>query len=381
VEAEVEESPVAGMMEWLRQTRRRLTNLATTLVDQRKAQVLIPANAHRPGFWFGAGNVIQDPRGAWYLVGRYRNEGDSRTGVGKGERGLELAVFRSTDGGNTFSKALSLRKADLNMGAQEVVSIEGAKLHVTQSGVELFVSTEKSGIGYPPGLESYLKPGTGVWTIDRLQAPTVEELAGRTPRTLLRGTDPRWFHLKDPVVFDAASGETILYFCTHPYNWSSSNSAFAARARGSSNFAEPDFQFFPRGFTWDAAISRVTEFCAIPAIGGIPPGAHLVFYDGGETIRPLEEHSAAVSRPRGHSCEELGGLGVMVEPRYGHVERLSLELPLFVSPHGTGSCRYVNVLETAEGYLATWQQSQSDGSQPLVAHFLSRAEAEGILRG
>jgi hypothetical protein len=360
--------------------RHRLMSFAEALVDQRRAQVLIPAMANRAGFWFGAGNIVQDPQGVRYLVGRYRNEGDSRTGVGKGERGMELAVFRSTDGGRSFSKVLSLRKSDLDVSSQKVVSIEGAKLHFWQNGVELFVSAEKSGIGYPPGLESFHKPGTGVWTIDYLQAPTVEELAGRTPQIILRGTDPRWFHLKDPVMFDAASGDTVLYFCTHPFNWSSSNSALAVRAREALRFSEPDFQFFPRGFTWDVAISRITGFCAVPAVGGIPPGVHLVFYDGGESIRALEEHPAAVKRPRGYSCEELGGLGVMIEPRYGSVERLSVELPIFLSPHGTGCSRYVNVQESVDGYLTTWQQSQPDGSQPLVAHFLSRADAEGILR-
>ena len=53
--------------------------------------------------------------------------------------------------------------------------------------------------------------------------------------------------------------------------------------------------------------------------------------------------------------------------------------PLFVSPHGTGCSRYVDVLQTADGFYATWEQSQPDRSQPLVMNRLSREEAEAIL--
>ena len=321
------------------------------------------------------------PDGAWYLAGRYRNEGDSRAGLGKGAHGLELAVLRSIDQGASFSKVLSFGKRDLAVGEREVVSIEGAKLRFHEGGVELYVSTEKNGIGYPQGLESYLKPGTGVWTIDLLEASAVEKLNGHRPRTIIEGSDPRWLHAKDPVVFDSPCGDTLLYFCTHPFNWSSSNAALAVRRRAAQAFSAPDYGFFPRGYTWDVAITRISGLCRVPAAGAVPRGATLLFYDGGESLRPLQEHAAAVKRPRGYSCEELGGVALMVEPRYDQAERLSVALPAFVSPHGTGCSRYVSVLETGEGYFATWQQSQPDLSQPLVASFLSRQEAQRILRG
>ncbi|MDP6719481.1 MAG: hypothetical protein QGF59_12560, partial [Pirellulaceae bacterium] len=76
---------------------RALLKLAETLVDQRRARVIIPPKQAASGFWFGGGNMVEAPDGSLLLVGRYRNHGDSRTGLGLGERGLELAVFRSTD--------------------------------------------------------------------------------------------------------------------------------------------------------------------------------------------------------------------------------------------------------------------------------------------
>jgi hypothetical protein len=66
---------------------------------------------------------------------------------------------------------------------------------------------------------------------------------------------------------------------------------------------------------------------------------------------------------------------------FPELERLSVLEPLFFSPHGTGSSRYVDVIPTTEGLLATWQQSQPDGSQPLVGHALPLDEVQTILEG
>ena len=53
--------------------------------------------------------------------------------------------------------------------------------------------------------------------------------------------------------------------------------------------------------------------------------------------------------------------------------------PLLVSPYGTGCSRYVDVLETETHYVATWQQAQADGSQPLVMNTVAKSEIEAIL--
>lgn len=361
--------------------RERMTRFASALVDQTRATPIIPPNEPREGFWFGGGNFVAGSDGAHYVVGRYRNFGDSRTGLGAGTRGLELAVFRSPDRGGSFEKVLSFSKPDLNVGELEVVSIEGAKLHFSETGVELFVSTEKSGIPYPDRYRSFHKPGTGVWTIDRVSAPSVDGLAGATPETIVQCRDPRWLHVKDPVVYDAANGDTVLYFCTHPFSWSSGNTGLAVRPKGEHHFGEPDFYPFPRGFTWDVAATRLTGLCRVPQIGpfrDLPPLC-LAFYDGAESLRKYEEHPNAVKRPRGYSCEELGGAAFLQEGHFASIARLSVDLPLFISPNGTGSSRYVDVYEDEAGFIATWEQSQPDLSQPLVMNRLSRADAERIL--
>ena len=182
------------------QREARLVRFAETLIDQQRARVVVTPQRSSSGFWFGGGNLVQDPQGRWLLVGRFRNQGDSRSGLDAGQRGLELAVFRSEDNGCSFDKILAFDKPSLDVGPHRVLSIEGSALNFTDGGVELFVSTEKTEIPYPEGLQDYLKPGTGVWTIDRLQAPDVSALAAADVTTILQSDDARYLHVKDPVV-------------------------------------------------------------------------------------------------------------------------------------------------------------------------------------
>ena len=356
----------------------RLLAFARALIDQEKARVLVPPERPAPGYWFGGGNMAQAPDGVLWLCGRYRSAGDSRTGLDLGDRGRELAVFRSDDGGKTWRKALTFDKTALAPAGREVLSIEGSALRVGRDGAELFVSSEKR-VDYPAAVADYLKPGTGVWTIERLAAPTVEGLARATVEPLLKSAEPERLHLKDPFLYDGPEGSAYLFFCHHPFNWSSSNSAFA-RLVGAS-VAAPDYSFLPRGTTWDVAIARATCLLDLPRLGVLAdlPTLSLVFYDGGECLRSHEEHSAARRRPRGYSCEELGGLAYVIDRDFSSPRRLSTLFPAFVSPYGSGTSRYVDILGTEDGFFATWQQSQADRSQALVMNFLPMEAAARIL--
>ncbi|MBP85334.1 MAG: hypothetical protein CMJ64_01240 [Planctomycetaceae bacterium] len=362
------------------QLEAKLAGFALTLVDQQRAAIVIPPQQNASGFWFGGGNTIEAPDGKLYLVGRYRNFGDSRTGLGAGQRGLELGIFCSEDRGQTFKKQLSFSKPDLNVGEREVLSIEGSSLHWTEGGVELFVSTEKDGIEHPPGFASFLKPNTGVWTIERLFAASVEGLKDASLETVLESNDPSVVHVKDPFSYDAPNGDLVLLYCTHPYSWASSNTAYAIRSDKQDEFGDSCFDFFPRGLTWDIAITRGTCVLDVPPIGAFADRkVSLLFYDGGESLRNLDEHNTAVKRPRGYSCEEIGGVAYVVDDDISRIYRLSQHQPFFISPHGTGCSRYVDVLSMSDGFFVTWQQSQADLSQPLVSNFVARPEAERLL--
>ena len=358
----------------------RLMTVAKLLVDQQASRVIVPPQQASSGFWFGGGNLTVDPGGRLILVGRYRNVGDSRTGLDAGQRGLELAIFCSEDNGESFEKVVSFTKRQLNVGKREVLSIEGSAIHWTATGIELFVSTEKTNIGYPERLAQHLKPGTGVWTIESLRGDSIGQLEAAQPVTVFESIAPGVLHVKDPAVYQRADGDLVLIYCTHPFSWASSNSAYAIRKSGSAEFGKTVCDFFPRGPAWDVAITRVTALVDLPSVGVLADArVQLLFYDGGESLRNLDEHSQAAKRPRGYSCEELGGVAYVLDDDLDHVYRLSQDFPAFVSPYGTGCSRYVDVLETDAGYFSTWQQSQPDHSQPLVMNFVDRARVESAL--
>ncbi len=358
----------------------RLRDLGRLLIDQDRARIIVPPQRPSAGHWFGGGNMVEDAEGKLWLVGRFRNQGDSRSGLGMGERGLELAIFSSADRGQTWSKSLAFSKQDLSVDGHEVLSIEGSALRLTDTGVELYVSTEKTGIDYPSGLEAFLKPGTGVWTIDRMVANSIDDLAETPPQSFLSSDDPRFVQVKDPFLY--TNNASHLLFCTHPYCWSSSNTGYLVLETNSEP-GRPNFDFFPRGFTWDVAMTRGTAVLPVPRLGPFADDSceeiALLFYDGGECVRDLDEHATAVKRPRGYSCEELGGLAYITGGELRSVQRLSVTEPMFISPHGTGCSRYVDVLPTSDGYYATWQQSQHDRSQPLMMNFVSNDEVARVL--
>lgn len=350
------------------------------LIDQEKATPIVMPQQPESGFWFGGGNMIQDEEGHLLVVGRYRNAGDSRTGIAAGTRGLELAIFRSIQpAGSTaelqFEKAISWSKEELNCDDQQVLSIEGSCLRRTNDGYQLFVSTEKSNVSYPDEIAAYLKPGAGVWTIDVLNAPTLAQLKQASVHKCLQSDQPEHLHVKDPFFWDDGT-KVQLGFCSHPFNWSSSNTGRVSIGDDGLPSASPCYNVVPRGTTWDVAMTRGTAVMRLPDYAKSDQSSdQLLFYCGGECVRELDQHATAVKRPRGYSCEELGGAMLVSEQQPAPPVRLSRLTPMFVSPMGTGCSRYVDVCATKEGFFATWQQSQTDLSQPLVMNFLSHEQA------
>lgn len=358
----------------------KLLALASALIDQDAATILVPPRQNSTGFWFGGGNIVRDRDSDYLLCGRYRNFGDSRTGVGAGERGLEFAIFRAASLDGPWEKIVSFSKADLSHDGTDVVSIEGGALLPTRDGIELYVSTEKD-LPYPHEIEVYQKPGTGVWSIDLIVGAGVRTLDPSTATTILECEVPSRLHIKDPVPIGLENGVTGLIYCNHPHTWSSSSTGVAVRKPGSKKFKKLTEEALPRGPVWDVSATRVTEKLKVPRIGVLAdqPQLSLYFYDGAECLRQLDENPRAVKRPRGWSCEEIGGVAWGYDSEFPQMDRLSIDGPLFISPHGTGCSRYISTLATGEGIFAAWQQSQDDLSQPLVGHFLPMDRVTEIL--
>ena len=282
-----------------------------------------------------------------------------------------------------FEKIKSWSKADLACNGVGVVSIEGVALHLMpEGGIELFISTEKD-TDYPERLSGFQKPGTGVWSIDRIHADSVEELSQDNIEEIIPSgwEDPGRLHCKDPVVTDLPNGDLALIYCTHPFSWSSSGTAAVVRKAGTDTYEKVTDDMLRRGPVWDIAAARVTDRLPVPQVGAFAdqPALSIYAYDSCECLRQLDENPAAVSRPRGWSCEEIGGIAVGLDSEFPAIESATIEAPIFVSPHGTGCSRYVATLVTEEGIFANWQQSQPDFCQPLVGHFLPMEKVREIL--
>lgn len=359
-----------------------LHHLLFEIINQDKAQIIIPAHRPEAGFWFGGGKLVADQNGVTWLSGRYRNAGDSRTGLEAGVRGMECAIFRSNDGAKNFIKVKNWSKSDLAHNSQEVISIEGTALHqLTDGGWEIYLSTEKA-IPYPDAVAQYQKPGTGVWSIDRMYGDSPESLSPASLSTVLTAFGhPEYLHIKDPLVFDGIGGTTILVFCSHPFCWTSDNTGYAVRKEGEGSFHVNAWEMVSRGVTWDVAVTRITSRLPIPRMGCFAAAepCSIYLYDGAECMRAHPESPRSIRRPRGYSCEEIGSAFFGWDKAFPQMERLSNLEPLFVSPWGTGASRYADCLSTKDGILAIWQQSQPDGSQPLVSHFLPMDAVEKIL--
>ncbi len=355
-----------------------LVELGKALIDQKKARIIVEPNKREKGFWFGGGKILKDKRGRLLISGRYRNAGDSRYGTSAGERGLELAVFVSEDNGKSFKKVLSWGKKDLKCGGKEVVSIEGSSLYFGEDRVKMYVSTEKN-ISYPQGFEKYQKSGTGIWEIDVFEGETLEGLDVSGIKTVLSSVEPEKLHIKDPAVFDI-NGQNYMLYCKHPFSWTCSYTGLAQlSSEGIPKTVKEDV--LPRGYTWDIAVSRLTGRLPVPKIGiftGMPP-VSVYFYDGAECVREHPQSEKGVRRPRGYSCEEIGGLAWGFDEKFPEIFRLSKNFPLFWSGEGTGCNRYVSALWDGESLSAIWQKSMADFSQPLVFNSLNKKEIEEIL--
>ena len=105
----------------------KLLELGQRLIDQQSSKIIIDPHGESSGYWFGGGNICLTKNGDILISGRFRNEGDARTGTGAGSRGLECAVFSSHSPDTGFEKILSFSKEDLSH-TEEVVSIEGVSL-------------------------------------------------------------------------------------------------------------------------------------------------------------------------------------------------------------------------------------------------------------
>ncbi|MCE5240954.1 hypothetical protein LLH23_21035 [bacterium] len=285
-----------------------------------------------PGWWVGAPSAIRDAdSGLYYLYYRYRKPRE----LG---RGVECRIARSADGCD-FEDVWSAGKADLN----------------TQS-------MEKSGLfklGDRWLLYLSFVGEDGRWRIEAAEANRPEAFDTRQLRPVLAPDDCDAEGVKDPAVYEVEGRLTmIVSYAPKPrravdagamhstgdvYNTGllKSHTGLATSTDGLAWQWEGDILTPPEA-GWDSYCTRLGS-----VVRGT--GCWLGFYDG----------SASVAE----NYEEKVGLCASLDLR--HWQRLTTDGPLVLSPHASGSVRYVEALAEPQSVLLYYEYALPDGSHDL----------------
>lgn len=288
------------------------------------------------GWWAGAPSALYDAeQGIFYLSYRLRKPRE----LG---RGGETLIAASRDG-IAFETIWRTTKE-----AFDSPSIERCALVKTPQGsYRLYVS--------------FVDPADNRWRIDLLEAPRVEELDPRERRRVLTAADVDGEGVKDPYVFllgpcwymlasYAPKPATLthdiqgsMHATADVYNTGIVKSLTGlASSHDGLHWQWEGAVLTPPETGWDAYTTRLSAFL-------YSPPAFTGFYDG----------SAGVEG----NYEEQVGLAVSLDLR--HWRRVSVEGPALISPHASGSLRYLDALPVGNAIYYFYEYAREDGSHEL----------------
>jgi len=313
------------------------------------------------GFWAGApGAFHNDEDDRLYLTYRYRRP----RGTGP-DRGYESRLARSEDG-VAFEDLCVLHKEDLASP-----SIERCALNRADDGAWLWFVSSVDG-------------ADGRWRVDLLEAATPEafEGASRTPlftaaslnekiRAGARTTNqvegvkdpwvirvgPVWYMLLSYAAAQPAAGPGELHGSADCYNTGlvRSCSALATSLDGRTWHWQGDVFHPTRPGAWDAYATRLS--CLLPHSGG-----WLGLYDGSASVEGNYEERA----------------GVALSGDVFTWRTLTPDGPALVSPHASGSLRYVDSISDGVERFYYFEAARPDGAHELrVAYYPETVEEVG----
>ncbi len=278
--------------------------------------ILEPADGG-PGNWVGAPSVLEDPtRGTVLLAYRKRRP----RGGPPPDRGFECRVAESSDG-VSFTDRWAVTKEELSTD-----SMERFCLRRDPDGRYLLYL-------------SYVDPADGRWRIDVVEAGSPDAFDVRTARTVLTAAETGTNAVKDPYVVRAGPAY-YLYASTFLTAAGPAPTALAVGLDG--------LRFHWLGETlgvgegWDRYQARLSAILPLDA-------GFLGFYDGASS--PAED------------TEER--LGIALSFDLVRWQRLSLDEPWLVSPHATGSLRYLDCLRRGGEAWLYYEYARADGAHEL----------------
>jgi hypothetical protein len=285
-----------------------------SLPDVQSSLMAIGPPGEGRGNWAGAPSALKVD-GTYYLAYRMRSS--------KGERGYGVAVAASSDG-IEFETLVVLEKEDF-----VAASLERPALTVRpDGGWRLYVSCAT--------------PGSDHWWVDALDANDPAGFNAGSRVTVLAGDNLT--ALKDPVVL-CHREEWLLWVCRHPLS-----------DPNGTDRMDTVFGTSENGLDWHL------EGAALEPIGGtwFERGARVscVVEDGDKWIAYFDGRASSAE-----NAEERCGLAFGDTPR---LLRPAGQSPAAVSPFGSGSLRYLSIVDLGDGCSRLYYEAcLSDGSHGL----------------
>lgn len=287
-----------------------------------------------PGYWCGAPGAYHDEAtGQFYLYYRVRVE------KAKG-RGIEFRIARGTDG-VTFEDVWTCRKTDIGS-----VSIEGGSIFRLPDGewAVAYGFVDERDDRWKMGMLRGPDPANfDVSTHEIILDPEATEIAGVKDPVIARiggqyrmvmsyhlvspeeRRDPALLEVSDTIATGMGTSNTGLATSEDGRNWSWAGEVLAATPG-----------------RWDEFCARVTGFFPGPV-------GFIAFYDGSHDVSENYEERASLAWSADlstfHALETSG--------------------PLFVSPHGSGSVRYVEPLLIGDTLYIYYEYTRADGGHQL----------------
>jgi hypothetical protein len=284
--------------------------------DPADAVTIREPEAPGPGSWVGCPSVLHDSVRESVLL-TYRKRRPRGAPV---DRGYECCVAESKDGVR-FDDLWSVRKEQLG-----ATSMERFNLHRDPDGRYLLYL-------------SYEHPDDGRWRIDVIEADRPDGFDVERARTVLTPAGTGTAAVKDPYVLRVGPAY-YLFASTFVTDAGPAPTSLAVGLDG--------VRFRSLGETlgvgegWDRYQARLSGIVRTDA-------GFVGFYDGaGSADEDTEER-----------------LGVAISSDLRRWERLTVDEPWIVSPHATGSLRYLDAIELDGQWWLYYECAREDGSHDL----------------
>jgi hypothetical protein len=305
--------------------------------------------AEGSGYWVGAPGVFYESiERTWYLTYRIRRP----RGVAP-DRGGEAKIARSTDL-KTWEDILTVTKDQFGSP-----SIERSTLRKGPDGLwHYFVS--------------YVDPADNRWCVSQMSSRDIRALDPKSRRPLFTAQTLGLEGVKDPWIYEDAGKFYMLLSVATPtpktstqshstadiFNTGECVSATALAVSNDLNRWEwKGLVLKPRAGKWDQYCRRLNSV--------VPVGRKLLgFYDG--------------SAGHHENYEEKCGLAISNDWR--EWESLTPDGPVFISPHGSKSLRYVDAQPDAGGVCLFFEFARPDGSHDLRLAKCSRESLAQLIQ-